>query len=260
MAWNTVEIKKSFNNPVPQYFNVSANEYQVLQGVNGSAQHVLFGVDGNPITTTGNKLAVRASEIETQLTTIQGYIDGLESAIGTVVDSPTANTLLARIKDINTRLGEVQASPTANTLLARVKNLEDKIAAIIAGTSPAVVTVSGRKVQEITVLNAVAITDTANHDSEIIDVSGISGKKYIFINNSLNQIITVTLIVYGSAGVVGVAVAPQKPTVGIDSTVILTSADIKELAEPLQRVKIRVACSTAPTSGSVYAYLEGVQA
>jgi hypothetical protein len=35
-------------------------------------------------------------------------------------------------------IGEVQASPTANTLLARLKSLEDKIDAITDGTSPAV--------------------------------------------------------------------------------------------------------------------------
>jgi len=40
-------------------------------------------------------------------------------------------------------IGEVQATPTANTLLARLKSLEDKIDAITDGTSPAVTQLSG---------------------------------------------------------------------------------------------------------------------
>ena len=106
--------------PIPQYYNPSTDNYEPLHGANGAARHVIYGPDGNPITTTGNKLAVRATEIETQLTTIQGYIDGLEGAIGQAV-----------------------ASPAANTILARLKSLEDKIDAITDGTSPAVTQLSG---------------------------------------------------------------------------------------------------------------------
>ena len=184
MAYNTKAIKLDVNQkPIPQIYNPVADEYEVLQGENGASRHIIYGADGQPITTSGNKLAVRATEIETMLTAIEGYIDGLEPAIGTpaadpaantvlarlktlatligeVQASPTANTLLARVKSLEDKLGEVQASPTANTLLARLKSLEDKIDAITDGTSPAVTQLSGSIVEIGGVTFAVSGGDT----------------------------------------------------------------------------------------------------
>ena len=57
--------------PIPQYYNPVTDEYQVLQGENGAARHVLYGSDGNPISTDdNNKLAVRAAEIEAKQDTL----------------------------------------------------------------------------------------------------------------------------------------------------------------------------------------------
>ena len=96
MAYNTKMIKTDVDKkPIPQFYNPVNDEYEVLQGANGAARHIIYGADGQPVSTTGNKLAVRATEIETII-------------------------------------GEVQAAPTANTLLARLKNLETKVDAIIA--------------------------------------------------------------------------------------------------------------------------------
>ncbi len=96
MAYNTKAIKTDVDKkPIPQYYNPVTDEYDVLQGAAGAARHILYGADGNPISTSAGKLAVRASEIETLI-------------------------------------GEVQAAPTPNTLLARLKNLETKVDAIIA--------------------------------------------------------------------------------------------------------------------------------
>ncbi len=121
MAYNTKAIKTDVDKkPIPQYYNPVTDEYDVLQGAAGAARHILYGADGNPISTSAGKLAVRASEIETLI-------------------------------------GEVQAAPTANTLLARLKNLETKIDAIIAGTTPATVQLSGRK----GVIKSIALTDTS---------------------------------------------------------------------------------------------------
>lgn len=132
MAWNTKEILRSFGSPIPQTYNPVTDEYEVLQGANGAARHIIYGADGQPITTAGNKLGVRASEIEDQLTTIQGYIDGLEATLGTPAADPAANTVLARLKTLATLVGEVQDVPTANTLLSRVKSLEDKLGEVQA--------------------------------------------------------------------------------------------------------------------------------
>ena len=122
MAYNTKAIMVDKNGqPIPQYFNQLADAYQPLQGEHGAARNILYGADGQPISVVDSKLAVRASEIETALAAL---------------------------------IGEVQASPTANTLLARLKSLEDKIAAIdsvldaiVDGSTPAVTQLSGSNME-----------------------------------------------------------------------------------------------------------------
>ena len=64
--------------------------------------------------------------------------------VGEVQASPTANTVLGRLKALETalalllaeatftgRLGEVQASPTANTLLGRLKDITDQVTPLL---------------------------------------------------------------------------------------------------------------------------------
>ena len=53
------------------------------------------------------------------------YLADIESALATLATAAKQDALVGLI-------GEKQASPTANTLLARLKSLEDKIAAIIS--------------------------------------------------------------------------------------------------------------------------------
>lgn len=151
MAYNTKAIKTDVNTkPIPQYYNPATDEYEALQGSGGAARHVLYGIDGNPIST----------DFATQ-TTLTAILDKIIAAPATEAKQTALNALI----------GEVQAAPTANTLLARLKSLEDKIDAIIAGTTPAVTTLSGsiiadtqavpsrqqNKVEITTLLNAVSV-------------------------------------------------------------------------------------------------------
>lgn len=180
MAYNTKPIKNDVDGkPVPQYYNPVTDLYEALQGSNGAANHTLHGIDGEPITTTGNKLAVRATEVETLLGTIEGkdfatqatlaqilaklisapateakqdtligHVDEVESALAAVlaklIAAPATEAKQTALAEL---IGEVQASPTENTLLARIKALETKIDAIIAGTTPATVQLSGSKMK-----------------------------------------------------------------------------------------------------------------
>lgn len=73
MAYNSKAIKTDLNaKPISQYYNPATDEYEVLQGVGGAARQVLYGPDGNPISTADGKLAVKASELETLLTALKG--------------------------------------------------------------------------------------------------------------------------------------------------------------------------------------------
>ncbi|HHV25556.1 MAG TPA: hypothetical protein GXX65_14050, partial [Methanosarcina sp.] len=145
MAYNTKPIKNDVDGkPIPQYYNPVTDLYEALQGSNGAANHTLYGVDGEPITTTGNKLAVRATEVETLLGTIEGKDFATQTTLAQILAKLiSAPATEAKQTALNTLIGEVQAAPTANTLLARLKSLEDKIDAITSGTTPAVTQLSG---------------------------------------------------------------------------------------------------------------------
>ena len=198
MAYNTKKIKRDVDgNPIPQVYNPAADEYEVLQGGSGASRHMLYSPDGTPVDTTGNKLGVRATEVEQALTAILTQLDttGLKKIIDALPagsnkigkvdvevsalpagaateakqdstiselqnlqgkDFATQTTLAAILAKIIAApsteakqdalaalIGEVQANPTANTLLARLKSLEDKIDAIVDGTAPAVMQLSG---------------------------------------------------------------------------------------------------------------------
>jgi len=50
MAYNTVVIKKDADNkPIPQYYNPTIDEYEVLQGRNGAQRVELYDANGNPV-------------------------------------------------------------------------------------------------------------------------------------------------------------------------------------------------------------------
>jgi hypothetical protein len=69
-------------------------------------------------------------------------------------------------------IGEAQASPTANTLLARLKSLEDKIDAITSGATPATVQLSGSSV----LIPKTTLTTFVNADS----IAARSNKTYTY--------------------------------------------------------------------------------
>ena len=201
MAYNTKTVKRDGSGitPVPQHFNPTADDYEAILGRNGASRVELYGPDGNPISTSSGKLAVRATEIESLLNDIKGkdfatqttleailakliatpateakqdtlisHVDGMESALASIlaklIDAPATE---AKQDALAALIGEVDADPTANTLLARLKSLEDKIAAIdsvldaiVDGSTPAVTQLSGSYVEIGGVSFAVSGGDT----------------------------------------------------------------------------------------------------
>jgi hypothetical protein len=145
LAYNTKEIKLDVNQkPIPQIYNPVTDEYEVLQGENGASRHIIYSTDGQPISTTGNKLAVRASEVETILNEIKSKDFATQTTLAAILAKIIAAPATEAKQDaLAALIGEVDADPTANTLLARIKSLEDKIDAIIDGSAPAVTQLSG---------------------------------------------------------------------------------------------------------------------
>lgn len=85
--------------PAPQVWNPTGGidglgDYEYLKGKYGAPYSILLGANGSPLRTRDNtKLDVASTEIEAALAT-------LAALVGEVGVSPTANTLLARLKDL----------------------------------------------------------------------------------------------------------------------------------------------------------------
>lgn len=127
----------------------------------------------------------------------------------------------------------------------------------INASNPKPVQLTGRNVKEKIAHNGIAIIDTANYD-QVVDVSDME-RKSIFIVNLLNQQVTVTVYAMSQTGSFSVTLGTK--TVAASTSGVITSSDsgMAALAEPCQRLKIRIAAAVAPTSGTITSYVEGSQ-
>lgn len=182
MAFDGKTLKRDGSGitPVPQHFNPIADDYEPIYGRNNAGRVELYGPDGNPISADdSNKLAVRATEIESLLNDIKGKDFATQTTVAAILNKIiSAPATEAKQTALAALIGEVQASPTANTLLARLKSLEDKIAAIdsvldaiVDGSAPAVTQLSGSILAE----------DETTGDPEAVTAvtSPVDGKRYL---------------------------------------------------------------------------------
>lgn len=192
MAYDTKTVKRDGSGitPVPQHFNPTTDDYEPVYGRNNAGRVELYGPDGNPISADdSNKLAVRATDIETLLNDIKGKDFATQTTLAAILAKIIAAPATeAKQTALAALIGEVRASPTANTLLARLKSLEDKIAAIdsvldaiVDGSAPAVTQLSGSNAIKIDILQEDATFATrtlapgASYLTEVFDLSKYQG-------------------------------------------------------------------------------------
>ena len=121
--------------PVPQHFNPIADDYEPIYGRNNAGRVELYGPDGNPISTSSGKLAVRASEVETLLTTLGSK------------DYATQTTLAAILVQLGTTASAAVTDPTASAALIQLlKGLLKQLQG--GGTGAAPVQLSGSNLAE----------------------------------------------------------------------------------------------------------------
>jgi hypothetical protein len=65
MAYNDKRLKTDLEGkPIPQAYNPDIDDYEPVHSTNNALKQVIYGPNGQPISTVGNKLAVRATELE----------------------------------------------------------------------------------------------------------------------------------------------------------------------------------------------------
>lgn len=113
-------------------------------------------------------------------------------------------------------------------------------------------------VAELPLVSAQAVTTTSTQSSQNLNVSTLSGRKYIHVTNSHNQSCTLFVKAKNKSGAATVSLGSV--TVSNLASRTITATDIPALLDPLQIIQIDFSFATAPTSGSLSAWVEGVSA
>lgn len=127
MAYNTKEIKKdSRSQPIPQVYNPASDDFEPLYGSGNASRHVIYGPDGNPIITIGNKLAVRATELENLIASLGGATEAKQDVGNTSLstisgkDFATQATLAAILAKIIAAPSTEAKQDIGNTSLSTI--------------------------------------------------------------------------------------------------------------------------------------------
>lgn len=148
--------------PSSQYFKKLVGEKYLWTPVSST----------DPLPSSDAAAQAKLADILTKLSADPATQTTLAAILNKIIAAPATE---AKQTALNALVGEVQEAPTANTLLARLKSLEDKIAAIIAGTSPAVTTLSGSNFTELA--SDVNIITTKWKQAQEYDIYGIKWDK-----------------------------------------------------------------------------------
>lgn len=169
MAYNTKAIKKDIDGkPIPQVFNPTLDEYEALKGDAGAARHVIYGPDGNPLSIVDNKLAVRASELETLLSALAGKDFATQTTVAAILAKMIAAPATEAKQDVLAGLVGAAADAaitdpaTAATMIALLKGLIKQLQGTGTGAVPAQLTgsiaekASAQDTQVVTTVKAYA--------------------------------------------------------------------------------------------------------
>lgn len=108
---------------------------------------------------------------------------------------------------------------------------------------------------------ALAIRDTANHDPTtdatilLADARFAPGGRILYIANSHNQAVTITLLASVDGTATNLVVVGTGKSVAASTSIWLDTADIAQLADPHPYVGVRAVAAVSPASGTLSAWL-----
>lgn len=115
MAYNDKILKTDLEEkPIPQAYNPDIDDYEPVHSTNNALNQVIYGPNGQPISTVGNKLAVRATELEALM---QGFAtEGKLEQVRQQLEPIATNQELTAVKnELALVKAELQAVKTAMT-------------------------------------------------------------------------------------------------------------------------------------------------
>lgn len=117
----------------------------------------------------------------------------------------------------------------------------------------------GRKVIELVVVDSTtgALRDTLIHDF-VVDVSSFE-KKSIIVNNQLGVSVTLQPLIYNASQTIGYGLASQTMASNGGYFYSGSTGGLGSLNDPVFILKIRLTCASAPTTGSIQVWLDGLQ-
>lgn len=150
MAYDEKTLKRDGSGitPVPQHFNPTINDYEPIYGRNNAGRVEIYGPDGNPISTDdNNKLAVRASEIETILNEIKSKNFATQTTLAAILAKLIAapateakqDALIGHVDRVESALASILAKLIAapateakqDTLISHVDGVEATLATLL---------------------------------------------------------------------------------------------------------------------------------
>lgn len=108
MAYNTVSIQKDVDGkPIPQYYNILQDVYEVLQGRNGANRVELYDADGNPV-----DLETLLAAIVTALGNVTVSSSALPSGAATAAKQDILKTAIDAVATLITSIKDRDATKT----------------------------------------------------------------------------------------------------------------------------------------------------
>lgn len=211
-----------------------------------------------PVTDNGSSLTIDNAFIDANISDLVTEAT-FTSSVGEVQATPTANTLLGRLKDINdtattlltelefeTRVGEVQATPTANTLLGRLKDINDTTSTLLTElefetrigevqATPTANTVLGR-LKDINDTNSTLLTE-ADFDSRVntLGQKEMTGSTPVVIASDQTSVLVESVISDHSGSFANIVTNGARTALSIEYPALL--AEMKLITRELKIIR-----------------------
>ena len=133
MAYNDKRLKTDLEGkPIPQAYNPDIDDYEPVHSTNNALNQVIYGPNGQPISTVGNKLAVRATELEALMQGLatEGKLEQVRQLLSGVATENKLEQARALLEAISTK--DFATQTTLAAVLAKLADLESELATIKA--------------------------------------------------------------------------------------------------------------------------------